>query len=157
MRWRNALVLGVGVTLVSGTAARAADEVSTSDRLQDRREIASGTRAYSVGFEDGRFYANGWHITGEMAGVWTPPMKMLDGIWFGVGDQWAGQATKFTSGKGYVRYDLPPLSGLRLRRTDFVPDGRRAALYGLELSNPGGTAKTVTVKVDAHSELMGSW
>ncbi len=157
MRWRNALVLGVAMTLVSGTAARAADEVSTSDRLQDRREIASGTRAYSVGFEDGRFYANGWHITGEMGGVWTPPMKMLDGIWFGVGDQWAGQATKFTSGKGYVRYDLPPLSGLSLRRTDFVPDGRRAALYGLELSNPGGTAKTVTVKVDAHSELMGSW
>jgi len=23
--------------------------------------------AYSIGFEDGRFYANGWHITGEMA------------------------------------------------------------------------------------------
>jgi hypothetical protein len=157
MRWRNALVLGVGMTLLSGNAARAADQLSTSDRLQDRREIASGTRAYSVGFADGRFYANGWHITGEMGGVWTPPMKMLDGVWFGVGDQWAGQATNFTSGKGYTRYDLPPLSGLNLRRTDFVPDGRRAALFGLELSNPGGAAKTVTVKVDAHSELMTSY
>ena len=157
MRWRNALVLGVGMTLLSGTAARAAGELSTSDRLQDRREIASGTRAYSVGFADGRFYANGWHITGEMGGVWTPPMKMLDGVWFGVGDQWAGPATKFTSGQGYTRYDLPPLSGLNLRRTDFVPDGRRAALFGLELSNPGGAAKTVAVKVDARSELMTSY
>ena len=27
-------------------------------------------------------------------------------------------------------------SGLLLRRTDFVPDGRRAALFGLELANP---------------------
>jgi hypothetical protein len=157
MRWRNALVLGVSMTLLTGTAARAADEVSTSDRLQDRREIASGTRAYSVGFEDGRFYANGWHITGEMGGVWTPPMKLLDGLWFGVGDEWTGQATNFTSGQGYVRYDLPPLSGLNLRRTDFAPDGRRAVLFGLELTNPASAAKTVTVKVDAHSELMGSW
>ena len=158
MRWRNALVLGVGMTLLSGTAAKAAtNELSTGDRLQDRREVASGTRAYSVGFEDGRFYANGWHITGEMGGVWTPPMKMLDGVWFGVDDQWAGQATKFTSGHGYTRFDLPSISGLNLQRTDFAPDGKRAALFGLTLSNPGAAAKTATVKVDAHSELMGAY
>jgi hypothetical protein len=157
VRWRNALVFGVTLTLLSGTAAQAATELSTSDRLQDRREVAAGTRAYAIGFEDGRFYANGWHITGEMGGVWTPPLKLLDGLWFGVDDQWAGQATKFTSGRGYTRYDLPPLSGLNLRRTDFVPDGRRAALFGLELTNPTGAAKTVTVKVDARSELMTSY
>src|SRR5262245_584791 len=111
-------------------------ELSASSRLQDRREVAAGTRAYSIGFEDGRFYANGWHITGEMGGVWTPPMKMLDGIWFGVDGQWAGQATKFTSGHGYTRVDLPGLSGLNLSRTDFAPDGRRAVLFGLTLENP---------------------
>src|SRR5262249_42710152 len=130
MRWRNALVLGVSMTLLSGPTARAADELSTSVRLQDRREIASGTRVYSLGWEDGRFYANGWHITGEMGGVWTPPMKMLDGIWFGVDDQWTGQATKFTSGQGYVKYDLPQLGGLNLQRTDFVSDGRCVVLFG---------------------------
>jgi hypothetical protein len=157
MRWRNALVLGVAATLLSSTAAQAANELSTSDRLQDRREIASGTRAYAVGFEDGRFYANGWHITGEMGGVWTPPLKLLDGLWFGVGDEWVGRATRFMSGRGYVRYDLPDLGGLQLRRTDFVPDDRRAALFGLELTNPAGTARTVTVKVDARSELMTSY
>ena len=47
-------------------------------------------------------------------------------------------------------------SGLQLRRTDFVPDGRRAALFGLELTNPSGADKTATVKVDAHSELMAA-
>src|SRR4029077_2729914 len=69
-----------------------------------------------------------------------------------------GPATRFTSGHGYTRFDYPAdASGLKLSRTDFVPDGRRAALFGLELTNPGGAAKTVTVKVDAHSELMGAW
>src|SRR5262245_51271042 len=137
MRWRNALLLGVGAALMSaGSVAQAADELSTTSRLQDRREIASGTRAYATGFEDGRFYANGWHITGEMGGVWTPPLKLLDGLWFGVDGQWAGQATKFTSGHGYTRVDLPGLSGLNLSRTDFAPDGRRAVLFGLTLENP---------------------
>ena len=159
MRWRNALLLGVGAALLSGSAAQAAgNELSTTNRLQDRREIASGTRAYATGFEDGRFYANGWHITGEMGGVWTPPLKLLDGLWFGVDGQWAGPATKFTSGRGYAKFDLPDSSGgLKLSRTDFVPDGRRAALFGLTLTNPGNAAKTTTVKVDARSELMPSY
>src|SRR3954464_2985131 len=157
MRWRNALLLGVGAALLSGSAAQAADELSTTDRLQDRREIASGTRAYATGFEDGRFYANGWHITGEMGGVWTPPLKLLDGLWFGVDGQWAAQATKFTSGRGYARFDLPAISGLSLSRADFVPDGTRAALFGLTLTNPGSAAKTTQVKVDARSELMPSY
>ena len=146
------------VLLAASTAQAATGELSTSNRLQDRREVAAGTRAYAIGFEDGRFYANGWHITGEMGGVWTPPLKLLDGIWFGVDGAWVGPATTFTSGWGYTRFALPPsASGLRLQRTDFVPDGRRAALFGLTLTNPGPAAQTATVMVDAHSELMGAY
>ena len=32
----------------------ASPELSTASRLQDRREVAAGTRAYSIGFEDGQ-------------------------------------------------------------------------------------------------------
>ncbi len=157
MGWRKALPLAGAMIVLAAPGAQAATELSTSDRLQDRREIAAGTRANVLGFADGRFYANGWHIHGEMGGVWTTPMKMLDGVWFGVDGQWAGPATKFTSGHGYVRYDLPSVGDLQLSRTDFVPDGRRAALFGLQLTNPGAAERTATVKVDAHSELMGAW
>jgi hypothetical protein len=137
-------------------AAGAAPELSTTTRLQDRREVAAGTRAYAIGFEDGRFYANGWHITGEMGGVWTPPLKLVDGVWFGLDNQWVGPATKFTSGWGYTSFDLPDTAGLQLQRTDFVPDGRRGALFGLRITNPGA-ARTATLSVDAHSELMGQY
>src|SRR5215218_6590834 len=109
-----AATVGVG-------AAQAAPELGVSDRLQDRRYIASGDRAYAEGLEDGRFYANGWHITGEMGGVWTPPLKLVDGIWFGVGGQWVGPATKFSSGYGYTKYALPITDGLQLQRTDVAP------------------------------------
>jgi hypothetical protein len=154
---KRALILAAVLATLPATAAHAATEVSTTDRLKDRREVAAGTRAYSIGFQDGRFYANGWHITGEMGGIWAPPLKLADGVWFGVEDRWVGPATKFRSGRGYTRYTLPPTAGLSLRRTDFVPDGRRAALFGLELFNRDSAAKTVTVKVDVHSELMGAY
>jgi hypothetical protein len=158
VRIARALAAGATAVLIGAGAAQAASpELSTSNRLQDRREVAAGQRSYAVGFEDGRFYANGWHTTGEMGGVWTPPLKLLDGVWFGIGDQWVGPATKFTSGWGYTRFDLPDAGGLKLQRTDFAPDGRRAALFGLKMTNPGGAAATVTVKVDAHSELLGAY
>ena len=97
-----------------------------------------GQRSYVEGFEDGRFYANGWHTTGEMGGVWAPPLKLVDGVWFGIDDQWVGQATKFTSGWGYTRYDLPDTGGLHVQRTDFAPDANRAALFGLHDDQPRG-------------------
>ena len=103
---------------------------------------SAAERAQIEGFQDGRFYANGWHITGEMGGIWTPPLKLLDGVWFGIDDKWLGPATKFTSGWGYTRFTLPDTAGLKVERTDFAPDGRRAALFGLKLTNPGA-ARTV--------------
>jgi hypothetical protein len=153
---RGVLILVLAVLITGGAAQAATPELSVTSRLQDRREVAAGTRAYSIGFENGRFYANGWHITGEMGGVWTPPLKLADGVWFGIDGQWVGPATRFSSGWGYTRYDLPDTAGLQVGRTDFVPDGRRAALFGLKLTNPGA-ARTLTLSVDAHSELMGQY
>ena len=153
----RAVILAAILAMAPATAAEAANEVSTTDRLRDRREVAAGTRAYSIGFQDGRFYAHGWHIMGEMGGIWAPPLKLADGVWFGVEDQWVGPATKFTSSPGYTSYQFPSAQGLDLHRVDFVPDGRRAALFGLVLINRGSSAKTVTVKADVHSELMGAY
>ena len=149
--------VGVGIVLAAlaaGSAQAAASELGISDRLKDRRYVAAGERTRVIGFEDGRFYANGWHISGEMGGVWSEPLKLVDGVWFGIDDQWIGPATSFRSGWGYTEMDLPTTAGLQLQRTDFAPDGHRAALFGLKMTNPGASAKTVTVKVDAHSELL---
>jgi hypothetical protein len=151
------LSIGVALLLVAAPAALAAPELSISDRLQDRRYGVAGERARAIGFQDGRWYANGWHIAGEMGGIWSEPIKLVDGVWFGIDDQWVGPATEFTSGWGYVRFDLPTTGGLQLQRTDFAPDGRRGALIGLEMTNPGTSARTVTVKVDAHSELLAEY
>src|SRR3954453_9194575 len=158
MRIAHVAAAGIAAALIGASAAQAATtELSVTTRLQDRREVAAGQHSYAEGFEDGRFYANGWHSTGEMGGVITPPLKLLDGVWFGIDGQWVGQATKFTSGWGYTRFDFPDISGLHVQRTDFAPDAHRAVLFGLKLTNPASSDKTVPVMVDAHSELMTAY
>ncbi len=159
MRLIRAVAAALVLAAIIGPAAAQAapPELSITDRLQDRRYAAAGERARIIGFQDGRFYANGWHIAGEMGGIWSEPIKLVDGVWFGIDDQWVGRATEFKSGWGYVKFGLPTTGGLRLERTDFAPDGRRGALIGLKMTNPGSSARTVTVKVDAHSELLAEY
>jgi hypothetical protein len=156
VRFKRAALAGIALAITTATAAQAAPELSTSDQLKTRRYVSAGDRAQINGFQDGRFYASGWHITGEMGGVWAPPIKLVDGVWFGIDGKWLEPATKFTSGWGYTRMEFPSASGLKVSRTDFAPNGRRAALFGLKLSNDG-PAKRVEVKVDAHSELMSHY
>jgi hypothetical protein len=160
MRPAIAALLTTALLGVMAAPVLAAPELSVTDgryQLKDRRYVAAGDRSYTMGFEDGRFYAQGWHITGEMGGVWTQPLKLVDGVWFGIDGTWLPAAQRFTSGWGYVRTDYPATaSGLRVTRTDFAPDGLRAALFGLRVDNPGARRR-VTVMVDAHSELINHY
>jgi hypothetical protein len=141
-----------GVSAARSGPGSPAGTLSVSSQLDLRRYAAAGDRAYELGTEDGRYPAMGFHTRGEMGGIWTPPVKLLDGIWFGVNGQWLGPATRFTSGFGYVQMALPGTGGLTITRTDFAPDGRRAVEFGLTLTAPSQAAN-VNLNVDAHSEL----
>jgi hypothetical protein len=46
--------------------------LSTTSRLDDRRFVTTGDRAYEVGTEAGRYPAMGFHTRREMGGVWSP-------------------------------------------------------------------------------------
>lgn len=129
--------------------------LSIDDRLGDRRYVATGTRAYVAGAQTGRFPATGWHVPGEMEGIWSPPLKLLDGIWFEVGGEPVGPATRFTRGYGFVEMELPEVSGISLRRTEFVPDDERVALIGLHLTAEEDTS--VPLATEAGSELTSAY
>ncbi|MGH8869351.1 MAG: glycogen debranching protein [Actinomycetes bacterium] len=132
-------------------------ELSETTRLDERRAVTVGDRSYSVGTEDGLYPGAGWHIRAEMGGFWTPPIKLLDGMWFGVDDAWLGQdvkAERFSSGWGYTRTDYAT-DGLKVARTTTAPDGIRAGLVGLTFTSEDD--RTVDLTMDAHSELMSGY
>ncbi len=146
------------VSATSGSSVPRTAELSETTRLPDRRAVVSGDRAYAVSSEDGLYPAMGWHINGEMGGIWSPPIKLLDGLWFGVDGAWLGAdagARRFTSGWGYTRTDYQRTDGVQVSRTDVVPDGQRSLLVGLTLKSDRN--RTVPLTVDAHSELMAAY
>src|SRR5205814_9430657 len=130
-----------GPAPAAGGITSRAPTLPVTSRLGLRRYAVAGDRAYELGTENGRYPAMGFHTRGEMGGIWTPPVKLLDGIWFGINGRWIGPATRFTSGFGYVRMTLPATGGVQLSRTDFAPDGRRAVEVGLTLSAPSRAAR----------------
>jgi len=150
---------------IGRTAAPAAlattPELGETTRLQDRRSLVVGDRAYAMGTADGLYPAAGWHIRGEMGGVWSQPIKLVDGVWVRLADQWLGDArdgaaaTRTTAGWGYTRTSYEPVDQVQVERTDFVPDGTRATLVGLTLTSR--VSRTLPVALDAHSELMSSY
>jgi hypothetical protein len=154
-----AVAIPLGVVALSQTSSAAAGlarspEQSATTRLADRRSVVIGDRFYEVGAEDGSYPASGFHTRGEMGGFWTPPIKLLDGIWFNLNGQWLS-AEQYSTGWGYARMDLGSRSGVSITRTDFAPDGLRAGLIGLTFT--AGQPRAVSLTVDAHSELMKSY
>jgi glycogen debranching enzyme len=130
---------------------------STTEKLDLKRYVAAGDRAYVIGSEDGRFPPMGWHIRGEMGGVWAHPIKLLDGYWFSVDNTWLPAASRFTSGAGYVQMNFPNTAGLEVTRTEFSPDGSPVTLTGLTLRNPGSTSRSFKLTMDARSEVMAAY
>ena len=44
--------------------------------------VTAGDRLYSIGDQAGNFPSVGFHVPGEMGGVWQHPIKLLDGFSF---------------------------------------------------------------------------
>ena len=100
-RMLGLLVAACAMVVICSVAGAAPDPGgptrSTAEKLALKRYVAAGDRAYVIGSEDGRFPPMGWHIRGEMGGVWAHPIKLLDGYWFSVDNTWLPAASRFTT------------------------------------------------------------
>ena len=135
--------------------------------LNLKRYVAAGDRAYIVGVQDGSLVPSailnppkggiGWHITGQMGGVWTHPIKLIHDFQFLLNGNPLPAATKFVSGTGYVRLELPSTEGLEISETRFAPDGLPVVLVGVQLRSSSPGTKSVTLGIEAQSELIAAY
>lgn len=162
-RFRTAFVALAACSVLTLGAPVAASEppagpVRTStENLAAKRYVAAGDRAYVIGAADSGFPAMGWHIRGEMGGVWTHPVKLLDGYWFAVNGEWLPEAERFTTGAGYVRFDYPHVSGLEVSRIEFAPDDAPVTLVGLTFANPDRRDRPFRLEMDVRSDLLPAY
>jgi hypothetical protein len=140
-------------------------ERQTVENLNMKRYVAAGDRAYIVGVQDGSLVPDvslnpkgiGWHITGQMGGVWAHPIKLIHQIQFLLNDNPFPAAAKFVSGTGYVRLELPPTGGIEISETEFAPDGLPVVLIGVRLRNSSPGVNSFTLAIEAESELIPAY
>jgi glycogen debranching enzyme len=160
--FRTWLLLAHGDSATSYFSFQEADMLngpmrSTSERLAQKRYVASGDRAYIMGTTDGDFPPLGTQISGEMGGVWAHPIKLLVGYWFSVNGAWLLPAQRFTSGAGYVQFEFMPISGLVITRTEFAPDGLPVVLVALTLRNSAQTPRQFALSMQVRSQLLAAY
>jgi hypothetical protein len=137
-------------------------ERQTDQNLNMKRYVAAGDRAYIVGVQNGSLVPDvslnpngiGWHITGQMGGVWAHPIKLLHQVQFFLNGKPLPAAKKFVSGTGYVRLELPQTNGLEVSETQFAPDGLPVVLVGVQLRNSNPGVASFTLAIEAESELI---
>lgn len=95
--------------------------------------VTAGDRLYMVGHQNGQFPDLGWHIAGEMGGIWDHPIKLMDGFTSMVQtatEQYClSEADRFVNYPfaNILYYDTTPL-GISVERMQFVPDGMEAVV-----------------------------
>ncbi|MGB0789544.1 MAG: glycogen debranching protein, partial [Marinirhabdus sp.] len=123
--------------------------------------VTAGDRVYMVGHQDGSFPPLGWHITGEMGGIWDHPIKLMDGfdaaLIFENGTLKLDKASKFIN-YPYASQHLFQLKkrGLTIERWQFVPDGKEGLAVQYILKNEGA-AKNFQFKFTGRTDLRPTW
>lgn len=124
--------------------------------------VTSGNRVYMVGHQDGSFPEIGWHIKGEMGGVWNHPIKLLDGfaaelVWpdVKIALDSAARFTNYPMANSH-RYDLDE-KGMTVVRTQFVPRNKEGIVVEYLLENTGSAPQELQFAFTAHSDLRPTW
>src|SRR5688572_4613761 len=104
--------------------------------------VTAGNRVYMIGHQDGAFPDLGWHIQGEMGGVWNHPIKLMDGFTASITTTDNGQSYCLDHADSFTNYPLANThtfswTDLLIERTQFVPDETEGAVIAFRIVNRG--------------------
>ena len=118
--------------------------------------VTASPKIYSIGNQRGGFPAVGFHITGEMGGIWMHPIKLLDGFDFSVGGTALKTADSFRTYPyaSQFTYQTPQA---KVTRTDFAADDMPVVISELTIENTTPRRMTFSVTAAVKSNLMGTW
>lgn len=123
----------------------------------------TGDRVYMVGFQDGTFPDLGWHIPGEMGGIWDHPIKLMDGFTTSITSGGAKtfcmtDAVKFVNfPMANVHYFEWPEENLKVERFQFVPDSVEGIIVQFKITNENKSASAIKFVFTARTDLRPTW
>ncbi len=136
--------------------------ITGSSDYIDSPFVTAGDRVYMVGHQDGSFPEIGWHVKGEMGGIWMHPIKLMDGFDAEIQTDdgvWsldkAGEFVNYPTANVH-RYNSDDRN-LLVERWQFVPDGREGLAVQYLIRNKGDEEKKIQFHLTGHSDLMPVW
>ncbi len=126
--------------------------------------VTAGDRVYLVGFQDGSFPDLGWHISGEMGGIWDHPIKLMDGFMASI--KIKGRKEYFCLDKAdqFVNYPMAnshhfswAQENIEVNRVQFIPDGIEGAIVEFTISNHGQESKEIVFTFTGMLDLRPTW
>ncbi|MEL6969954.1 MAG: glycogen debranching protein [Bacteroidota bacterium] len=124
--------------------------------------LTAGNRVYLVGHQDGSFPELGWHITGEMSGIWNHPIKLMDGftaaLLYPDATHTLDKAIQFINYPfaNVHQFDLPE-ANLSAERWQFVPDDEEGVLVQYLLHNTGAETQNFDFRFNGYADLRPTW
>ncbi len=124
--------------------------------------VTAGDRLYMVGHQNGSFPEIGWHIKGEMGGVWNHPIKLMDGI---AAQILLGEHTiPLEHASSFVNYPFAnrhiynlDTYHLKVERWQFVPDQTEGMAIQYGITNTADSEMEMEFKLTGHTDLRPTW
>ncbi len=126
--------------------------------------VTAGDRVYMVGHQNGSFPDMGWHVKGEMGGIWNHPIKLMDGFTIKVTDTATEQSACLDQAKSFVNHPFanahffePKELGLKISRFQFVPDEKEGVVVELVIENNQAKERTLQLDFNGMVDLRPVW
>jgi glycogen debranching enzyme len=124
--------------------------------------VTAGDRVYMVGHQNGSFPDLGWHVKGEMGGIWNHPIKLMDGFELTV--DWGDLSLKLDSATSFINYPFAnkhtydlSVNNLQIERLQFVPDGKEGILIQYKLENISKNTQNLNLVFNGFADLRPVW
>lgn len=126
--------------------------------------VTAGDRVYIIGHQDGSFPDLGWHIDGEMGGVWDHPIKLLDGFSAQLTIKDSNRSFCLDKAEQFINYPLAnrhrftwPGENLEADRVQFIPDSLEGAIIEFRIINTGTNDKAVDFSFTGMVDVRPTW
>ncbi|WP_296619871.1 glycogen debranching protein [Marivirga sp.] len=124
--------------------------------------LSAGKRLYVVGHQSGKFPDLGWHVKGEMGGVWLHPIKLLDGYHAEIkSDDYheclndAEQFLNYPVGSEQI-FNVKNF-GLKVSQFHFVPENENGLIVAYQIENTLNEENQFQFTFNAAIDLRPVW
>ncbi|TXI70466.1 MAG: glycogen debranching protein [Cyclobacteriaceae bacterium] len=126
--------------------------------------VTAGDRVYMVGHQDGSFPDLGWHVTGEMGGIWNHPIKLMDGFVASLTAKRSGNLYCLNNADRFINYPVGNQhhfiwsdEGIDVQRFQFAPDGWEGMVVEYTLANSSAVTKQFDFSFTGMVDLRPTW